>query len=96
MHHSVNAAARATVPKQADRLEHVRKSAVTYIVQKRGDTDGRLVLAGDLVFVIELCKDACREMKCTEAVREARVLRALVSKVSQSQLPNAPQALKLS
>ena len=65
-----------------------------YVVQQRGDTDGRPVLATDPILRPESVEYARREMKCAQTMRKPRMLRRLIRKIGKPKLPNPSEPLK--
>jgi hypothetical protein len=68
---------------------------VADVVQQSCDPDSRLQVRVDVIGDAELGYHPRREMVSTQRVCEPGMLRCLVSKVSQAELPYSPQPLEL-
>jgi hypothetical protein len=76
-------------------LHHVREGAVPGVVQERGGAGGGARVLGNLVALGEEVEHARHQVERAQAVREARVLGALVGEEREAELLDAPQPLEL-
>lgn len=65
------------------------------VMDQRGDADRGPVFSRDRIFRGKAIEDAGREVVCTQAMCEPRMLRALVCKMRKAKLPDAAKPLKL-
>src|ERR1043165_5260740 len=80
----------------AERLLHrVREGRVSDVVKQSSSARGDSIFCIDLVSVTEAIENARHQMRCAEAVGEARVLGSLVRVETQPQLLDSSQPLKL-
>ena len=75
-------------------FHHMRKRSVAHVVKQCGRTRGYAILLFNEVFFGEAIKHSTHQMKRAQRVSKTRMLRALVSVESESELLDASQSLK--
>jgi hypothetical protein len=65
------------------------------IMKQSRDPHGKRIVVRYLIFAAQPVKDPSRQMKRPEAMSKSRMLRRLIRKKRQPQLPHPPQPLKL-